>query len=219
MQLNDDLFLWVNSSIWGSKVSHREREHMPTHTLDRFVLSSVALYTHSLPVTTHKTSFLAMNNDYLSFSHTTARWCIIFFFSLELTSSHSCTHSRNRTERSRKKKEEKGSNCDRSVAGYRFELYHKHYWFRESFEYIYLCTWEGSKGGCLFSSKCEYNREQISTEREKKKNLYWLHWLSLLFVKNLLFFFFVRWRLWFLFSLLFFLCDSLYIREGDEFNT
>jgi hypothetical protein len=169
MQLNDDLFLWVNSSIWGSKVIHREREHMPTHTLDRFVLSSVALYTHSLPVTTHKTSFLAMNNDYLSFSHTTARWCIIFFFSLELTSSHSCTHSRNRTERSRKKKEEKGSNCDRSVAGYRFELYHKHYWFRESFEYIYLCTWEGSKGGCLFSSKCEYNREQISTEREKKE--------------------------------------------------
>jgi len=169
MQLNDDLFLWVNSSIWGSKVIHREREHMPTHTLDRFVLSSVALYTHSLPVTIHKTSFSTMNNDYLSFSHTTARWCIIFFFSLELTSSHSCTHSRNRTERSRKKKEEKGSNCDRTVAGYSFELYHKHYWFRESFEYIYLCTWEGSKGGCLFSSKCEYNREQISTEREKKE--------------------------------------------------
>jgi hypothetical protein len=69
-----------------------------THTLDRVVLSSVALYTLSLPVTILKTSLSMTNNGYL-ISHTNARRCIIFFFTLKLTSSHSYTHSRNRMER------------------------------------------------------------------------------------------------------------------------
>ncbi len=54
-----------------------------THTLDRFVLSSVGLYTLSLAVTTLKTSLSMTNNDYL-FSHTNARRCIIFFFYVEV---------------------------------------------------------------------------------------------------------------------------------------
>ena len=108
-------FLWVNSSIWKSQVSHRRRrtyayiltintDPPQTHTLDRFVLSSVGLYTLSLPVTTLKTSLSVTNNEYL-FSHTNAKRCIIFFFTLKLTSSHSYTHSRNRMERGRKKRE------------------------------------------------------------------------------------------------------------------
>ena len=125
-------FLWVNSSIWESQVSWRREEHMPNdtdkphthiHTLDRTVLSFLSLLILCcLPVTILKTSLSMTNPGYL-FSHTTARRCIIFFFSLELTSSHSCTHSRNRTERSRKKKDEsdwerereKGRNCNSRI--------------------------------------------------------------------------------------------------------
>jgi hypothetical protein len=71
-------------------------------------------------------------------------------------------------ERGRKKREkqregrgeerEKQSEYDGNIVGYSLEMYHEHCRFRASFEYIYLCTWESSTGGCLFSSKCEYNR-------------------------------------------------------------
>ncbi len=69
-----------------------DKIHIHTHLIDSSYLLSLFIPL-SLPVTTLKTSLSTTNNDYLFFTHN-RKMMYNFLFLVELTSSHSCTHSR-----------------------------------------------------------------------------------------------------------------------------